>query len=85
MSKEAIYHTAVDDLKRMPPVSLKVNGKNMTTKAININTKLLVPLKEVFESCGAMVKINEAEHSSNCSFPRFFIRSGSWSNSSGIL
>ncbi|MEH7081899.1 YbhB/YbcL family Raf kinase inhibitor-like protein [Neobacillus drentensis] len=60
MSKEAIYHTAVDDLKRMPPVSLKVNGKNMTTKAININTKLLVPLKEVFESCGAMVKINEA-------------------------
>lgn len=48
------------DLYRNTLVPLKVNGKSMTTPAININTKLLVPLKEVLESVGAMVKINES-------------------------
>ncbi|MEH7307053.1 stalk domain-containing protein, partial [Neobacillus drentensis] len=59
MSKEVIGNAAGDDLKRNTPVSLKVNGKIIATKAININTKLLVPLKEVFESSGAYVNINE--------------------------
>ncbi|MBV7506488.1 YbhB/YbcL family Raf kinase inhibitor-like protein [Bacillus sp. sid0103] len=59
MSKEVIGNAAGDDLKRNTPVSLIVNGKTIGTKAININTKLLVPLKEVFESSGAFVNINE--------------------------
>ena len=48
------------DINENNLVPLKVNGKSMTTPAININSKLLVPLKEVFESVGAIVKINEA-------------------------
>ncbi len=66
MGKDVIVNTT-DDLTRNNPVTLKVNGKNIATKAIDLNTKLLVPLKEVFECIGAIVKINETNTSATVS------------------
>jgi hypothetical protein len=58
-------------LKRNTPVTVKVNGKEINTNAIVINTKILVPLKEVFESIGALVTINETNTSATVKYTDF--------------
>ncbi|MEH7075954.1 YbhB/YbcL family Raf kinase inhibitor-like protein [Neobacillus drentensis] len=68
MTKDIIDN---NDFTRGTLVSLKVNGNSLTRKAINVNTKLLVPLKEMLESCGAIVKINEMNEAATVSSPDF--------------